>query len=231
MSPISQTAKLGTVAASFVLLSLLVVALNSSSVSAAPKPTDQSVIVTNTPLPVSGTVAIGNVPSVTIANTSLPVTGNVGISGPVTFSASSPLAVTNALDSGGNPIPLVVKNPALQPYQSGCLLNPPICGFQAVPLGKRLVIQEVDMQGEGSGFSAVLISTWLNGDATAHAFPVTNAGPGNGGSTFITHQSTTLYSDQNTSPVCSLYIFSGSVNPNPHAAPLCNISGYLIDTQ
>ena len=64
-----RTAKLGTVAACLIVLNLLVATFNSTKANAAPNDPPKPVIVTNTPLPVSGSLTIGSLPNVTIANT------------------------------------------------------------------------------------------------------------------------------------------------------------------
>ncbi len=221
----SKTAKLGTVAAGLILLNLLIAMFNPSSAKAVPNDPPKPVVVTNTPLPVSGSLTIGSLPNVTIANTPLPVSGTVAISGPVTFSTSGPLTVSNALDSSSNPIPLVVAPPTLQPYQSSCTVGLALeCNLAAVPSGKRLVIQEFDVQAQVSSgtLTGSQLATSLNGTNVFHSFPVTN----NGGNFFVTHQATTLYADQNTNPLCSI-----DTNGSISGTPACNVSGYLVPAQ
>jgi hypothetical protein len=223
----SRTAKLGTVAAGLILLNLLVVALDSSKANAAPNDPPKPVYVTNTPLPVSGSLTIGSLPSVTIANTPLSVSGTVGISGPVNFSTSSPLTVTNALDSSSKPIPLVVSEPAIVPYQSSCTVGLALtCEFSAVPPGKRLVIQEFDaiaVVNSGS-LTSTQLDVPVNGTSVFHSFTVVN----NGGNTYVTNQSTTLYADPGSTPLCSINT-NGSIPAG--STPACAISGYLVPAQ
>ncbi len=229
----SGTAKLGLTAASLVLLNLFVATLDSSKASAAPNDPSKPVYITNTPLPVAGTLAIGSLPSVTISNTPLPVSGTVavsggtvGISGPVQLSSSTPLAVSNALDSSSNPIPLVVAAPALVPYQSSCTIGLTLtCSFQGVPTGKRLVVQEFDIQVQVNGgtLNSVQLTTSLGGSPSTHVFPVNN----NGNNFYVTHQPTTLYADQSTTPFCGIDT-NGSISG---PTPVCNVSGYLVNTQ
>ena len=138
---------------------------------------------------------------------------------------SSPLAVTNALDSSSNPIPLQVAPPVLVPYQSSCtiglLLTLRLLGCAS---GKRLVIQEFDAIATVS--SGSLTSTQLdvpvNGTSVFHSFTVVN----NGGNSFVTNQATTLYSDPGSTPLCSM-----NTNGTISGTPVCAISGYLVPAQ
>lgn len=97
------------------------------------------------------TVNVGNTPNVNVSNTP-----DVNVTNTPTVSLASGAAVnvTNPLDINGNPIPLVnrdVNDPALHAYQESCSAdfngsNFAGCFFQAIPAGKRLVIQEFDAQ-------------------------------------------------------------------------------------
>lgn len=86
------------------LLGLMVVSPTSHSSGSAP------VTVINTPLPVQGTVNLGNSPMVNAAQSGA---WNVGISGTPTVaigSFSGNVPVANPLDGSGNAVPLVTKD-------------------------------------------------------------------------------------------------------------------------
>jgi hypothetical protein len=180
------------------------------------------ITVTNTPLPVQGTVAVGNTPSVNVANTPLvqlsnsvlPVSGNV--------------SVANPLDSGHNPIPLLV-NSQLQPYQDSCTTNlGGACAFTTIQNNMRLVIQEVDLLSNtppGAFLNGGIIDVTVNGTDVSHRFVLTQQGGNSTFTTWIAHQATTLYADPNTTPSCDL-----PSNPSPNSV-VCAISGYLVPAQ
>lgn len=103
-----------------------------SSIAAAPPTPSIPVNVTNTPLPVQGTVAISNSPNVTLSNTS-----------------ATPLYVRD------------VDNSPFQPFVEECQLdalniaggNFPSCVFPAPPAGKRFVIESISADLELSSGS------------------------------------------------------------------------------
>jgi hypothetical protein len=221
---------LGRVTLCLVLVTLL--ALTANLMSKPVQATNpQGVTVTNTPLPVQGSISIGNTPSVTvanspsvnIANSSLPITGNVGVSGSV--------AVTNALNSNNTPIPLSVVQQG-QPASDWCEPNPGnnTCSLIAVPAGMRLVIQEVDMSmaaATGANIYTALMTTVLGGKTSYHQFVITSQGTDDFSSPqFAVHQATTLYADAGTQPTCSI---AGTGSANVFLR--CSYSGYLVPTQ
>src|SRR3954466_8350136 len=155
-------------------LMALAVSLVTNNSAEATNP--QLVTVTNTPLPVQGSISVANTPSVNIANTpgvnitntSVPVAGNVN--------------VANVLDSKGNPIPLAVT-PQGSPVSDWCEPEPGAtrCSLSAVPQGMRLVIQEVDMEvtaASGVNVYTAEMDTQLNSKTSYHQFVLTNQGNG-----------------------------------------------------
>ena len=185
----------------------------------------QPVVVSNVPLPVQGTVSVGNTPSVnvantasvTVTNTAVPVRGNI--------------QVFNPLDAADNPVPLVVRTLG-QPYFDFCLGsgNPnSFCQFNAVPAGMRLVIQTVSFtsrSGTGVDLYRALVSTTVNGNGPQPLyFALSNTGTDqNGGSYQAATISTTLYADPNSNPECD----GLGTGYNDF---FCSISGYLIPAQ
>lgn len=172
----------------------------------------QSVIVNNVPLPVQGTISVGNTPSVNVANT------------PTVNLSNTTLSVANAVDSSNVPIPLVVTQTAPQPFQDECVIVAVnnSCNFNAPPTGMRIVIQEFDYEVAVAnvGNSWVTLQTTLNSSPQSHNFL---SAPDNTNIYLVLHQPTTLYhDDSSTGPVCSV--------PEPHTAGgvTCQISGYFV---
>jgi hypothetical protein len=206
-------------------IGLIMLAVSFVTNNSAEATNPQLVTVTNTPLPVQGSISVANTPSVNIANTpgvniantSVPVTGNVN--------------VTNALDSKGNPMPLVVTPQALT-VSDWCEPEPgsETCSLSAVPQGMRLVIQEVDMAvsaASGVNVYNAEMDTQLNSKTAYHQFVLTNQG--NDSFTdvhFATHQQTTIYADTGSQPVCSI---AGNTTGNIFLR--CTYSGYLVPAQ
>ena len=174
------------------------------------------VIVTNTPLPVSGTVNIGSMPNVNIGNTP-----NVTISG---NTSASPLFVRD------------VDNPARQPFQIGFpfTMNPAtIQVFQSftVPVGKRLVIEYVSM-GSGSvpvgQHLFIILLTTVGGVGAFHYVAVTPQGslpPPNAADTFVASQPMRVYADPGTTVNIQMQRESGVGACEPNLT----VSGYLVD--
>lgn len=193
----------------FGLMAMLVSLLNPGRVEAT---NPQSVIVNNVPLPVQGTISVGNTPSVNVANT------------PTVNLSNTTLSVANAVDASNVPIPLVVTQTAPQPFQDECVivaLNNS-CNFQAPPTGMRIVIQEFDYEVAVAnvGTSLVTLQTTLNSSLQSHNFL---SAPDNTNIYLVLHQPTTLYHDDSSAgPVCSV--------PELHTSGgvTCQISGYFV---
>jgi hypothetical protein len=197
----------------------------------ASNPTNPSaVFVTNTPLPVQGSVSLDNTPNVNIANTpSMNVANN-----PTVTLGNTSVPIGNALDSGGNPVPLLVSS-AVEPYESSCKLGNPFfgeafCQFDAIPAGKRLVIREFDISTQsqsGSLTDVELLVPWKS-QLVNHYFPaLTNGTDGSGALHEALHQETTIYAD--TSRTDGPRCFTAETTGTYTGA--CAISGYLIPAQ
>jgi hypothetical protein len=198
------------------LFTLAVSLINNKPVEAT---NPQSVTVANVPLPVQGTVSVGNTaavsvsntpnvnvantPSVNVANSTIPVQGNV--------------AVSNPLDPSNNPVAVLVNATPTKPYFDHCsALNQGYCDLNPVPSGYRLVVQTMSMfandtNGNGGAYGSIQYTT--NGFGRAGMYiPLLN-GVGN--------QAVAIYVDPITQPECQggTYITA------------CNISGYLVPLQ
>jgi hypothetical protein len=206
----------------FALLTLAFIPISEHRVAASnPGP----VIVTNVPLPVQGTVSVGNTPNVNVANTAsvnvtntaVPVRGNV--------------QVFNPLDAADNPVPLVVRTP-YQPYFDSCSGsgNPnSFCTMNNVPSGMRLVIQTVSFSGRTASnvdLYRAVIATSLNGNSPENLYLAlsTTGTDQNGDKYQAATLATTLYADPNTPPTCE-GLASG------YNDFFCTISGYVVPAQ
>jgi hypothetical protein len=183
------------------------------------------VSVVNTPLPVSGNVNVGG--SVGITGTP-----NVSVtnSPTVNLASGNSVNVGNPLDASNNPVPLATLD-ALQPYEDSCQANflnvsNRQCNFQTIPVGKRLVIQEVDAN--------IVVSTAVqpqevifqtdNTKALFHFFAATHMSSSLSGDNFAAHQETRLYVGPNQTPQCSVSLTAGSAG-----GFACQFSGFLVD--
>ena len=200
-----------------------------------------AVTIQNTPLPVqgtvgvnnfpanqvvSGTVSVGNIPSVNVANTPT-----------VNFAGGGSVNVSNPADSQSNPAPLVTLE-AAQPYEDFCtnLLAPGAygwtnCQLQYVPSGKRLVIQEVDADvsiDTGLKPALLAIATSTPSGGHYHYLTATYMGTAFGDDHFGSHQETRLYVGPTQAPSCQFYLAGPTVETDTFT---CAISGFLVDTQ
>jgi hypothetical protein len=205
----------------FVLLGFLITAIpqkNASGQSPAP------VTVTNTPLPitgsVSGTVNVRNVPlPVRVTNVPLPVTGtvnaningtptvNLGAGNTVSVSGSS-VSVSNLATS---PVRISdVDNPAHNAVIGSCDLSPS-CNilftsqlsatqFSSVPSGFLLVIEmvspSVDVTPGALAFAS--LTTVVGNAGTATSFPLTKMGTFNNVDFYTSAQQTRIYANPNS---------------------------------
>jgi hypothetical protein len=171
------------------------------------------VIVQNTPLPVQGTVSVGNTASVNVANS------------PSVHVSNAAVSVNNALDGASNPIPLVVVQQGT-PYQDTCGFSSPDCSLQAVPAHSRLVIQEVDIEVLSLPTDDVhdaRFSVSTNNFGIEHFVAPINEGTNSFGEiVLVAHQATTLFADSGSQPNCSSNFSSPTVSVR------CEISGYLV---
>jgi hypothetical protein len=133
------------------LLCLGVTLLVSRPAPAAPPPSSTPVTVTNTPLPVQGTVAVSSLPAIPLSNTN-----------------ATPLYVRD------------VDNSAQQPFSQSCQLDAfnvasgsfPSCQFAGPPAGKRFVIESVsaDLALTSGSKPNVLVLTYASGGGGAEVF-------------------------------------------------------------
>lgn len=184
-----------------------------------------SVTVSNVPVPVQGTVSVGNAPSVNVANTPSVSVVNT----PAVNVANTAVPISNALGPGGTPLPLSVAAEG-QPYQDSCAsAAQSACNLQAVPANMRLVIKEVDMSIDTAPTDKILaggaIEVSVNGNYVFHTLLLTQQGVGATDAFWIVHQPTTLYNDANTNPVCHAFSVLGPLKL------YCAISGYLVPAQ
>ena len=163
------------------------------------------------PQAMAGTIALPVTTDVTVTNSSLPVTGSVSVSNtaanpvPVSITAASPVPVTitgNVSVGGTSSVsvtntPSVVvsnsslmvqaaDNPAFQPYSyslsSACTSGSPGVLYlysPAVPSGKTLVIETIDasVQAPTGIIPFLTVTTSLPGsNAAYHAIPLTSEG-------------------------------------------------------
>jgi hypothetical protein len=181
------------------------------------------VTVTNTPLPVTGSVAISNSPTVAIGNTP-----NVNI-------VNSPIVglSSNASVHLNNTTPLLIQdsdNPARQPFQ-GTATWTITDGFVGVcqtvltvPQNKKAVIEFVSafiiVPGGQTVNRVQFIDRQLTGDITHELHPLSN-----GGSLFNVEQQLRVYADSNSlinvCPFRDQTAGAGSV--------LATVSGYLVN--
>jgi hypothetical protein len=178
--------KLTRVLLGLVGLGLLAVAILPFSEEHVGATQPMPVNVTNTPLPVQGTVSVGNTASVNVANS------------PGVHVSNAAVSVNNALDTSSNPIPLVVVQQGT-PYQDSCEFSSPECSLQAVPAKTRLVIQEVDMEVRSLPSDDVhdaRFSVSTNNFGIEHFVAPINEGTNSFGEiVLVAHQATTLYAD------------------------------------
>jgi hypothetical protein len=180
------------------------------------------------------TVNVGNTPSVNVANTpnvNVSNTPNVNVTNTPTVSLAggASVGVTNPLDGQGNPTPLAISE-AVQPYEDFCFMGfngagYGQCSFQALPAGKRLVIQEFDALGFlQSGSKPIYITVYSTNINFGHHFAATFMGTGFGGDNFVTHQETHIYFAANTTPNCFV-----AITPASDSNYTCALSGFLVD--
>jgi len=218
-------------------------ALGQTKSSPAGPGNPQSVLVINgpgSPVPTTATVTgtvglasgstvnIGNTPNVNVSN--MPSV-NIANTPTVGLAAGSSVNVSNTLDGQNNPTPLATLD-AIQPYEDSC--GPSFngsdrgfCSFQAIPAGKRLVIQEFDaLLAIETGLKPLYIIVNRENQGPVPHF-VTATFMGNSGlrDFFATHQETRLYVSSNQAPICFFQI-TGSSNLGQYD---CQLSGFLVD--
>lgn len=221
----------------FLLAAMVVAPTPSHSSGSAP------VTVVNTPLPVqgtigvnnlpavqsvSGTVSVGNTPNVNVANTPA-----VSVTNTPSVTVSGTASVSNAVDQGNNPIPLLVS-PQGQPYMDSCQSNTSLhfasCDFHVVPAGQRLLIQFISLESLAAGGTVYEASTGgvLNGSSISIFLPLSNGITGDDG--YLRQMAAapiTSYVDANFATGCAVTATGSSTA----VAVRCALSGYLVPTQ
>jgi hypothetical protein len=173
------------------------------------------VIVTNTPLPVQGTVNAAQSGTWNV-NAAQSGAWNVGITG---NTSANPVFVRDA------------DNPAKQPFVSDCSIGslPGQCNFAAIPAGKELVIEMftavITMSSGDRPYEAVLKGV-ANGTFHNLFYPLSFNGAETGlGDLWVVEQPLTrTYFDPGTAPICFVGANSGQA-----IGADCLISGYLVN--
>lgn len=184
------------------------------------------VSVINVPLPVQGTVSVGNTPNVHVTNTPVVTVGN----SPSVNVSNTTLPVTNSLDSFSNPVPLLVSTDA-QAYESSCGIFTAqdfnqSCSFDAVPTGKRLVIREfsaLTFTSPETSVHQIFLQVGWKGGLLQHYFPLFSLGSDGFNTTAAVHTETTIYAESSSLPTCVVV----DTAQNSWEAN-CSITGYLI---
>ena len=162
------------------------------------------------------TVSVGNTPNVTVANTPT-----------VNLAAGGSVNVTNPPDGQNNPTPLAIMEGA-QPYEDDCSIlfsgsATGVCNFQAIPSGKRLVIQEFDSIGRIETGLKTLSLVIYSPASRQHYFTTTFQGSDPATDWFAGHQETRLYLPS-TTPSCAVTLSGPST-----LTFACTFSGFLVD--
>lgn len=183
-------------------------------------PGSAPVTVVNTPLPVeasitgtiSGDVSVTNTPEVNVVNEPTVTVGN---------SATNPVLIRD------------VDNPAGQPYAEFRQATIPdgdrngFAHFSAIPAGKRLVIEYVNVHAQfhsgGQGL-VIRLFAFTGGDSNPYRFP-TSIASSNVLDEILGSHPVRIYVDPNTEPVlgCARVILTGIATCD------MTISGYLAD--
>ena len=210
--------KLGRLFLFLIGFGILAIAVGSLTSHPADASGAAPVMVTNTPLPVQGSVSVANTPNVNVANT------------PSVLISNRAVGVTNPLDAANNPIPFLVT-PQGQPYEDGCIVSATTpestCLLHTLPSGMRLVIQAVSFNSRsasGTNVYEVFVGTTVNGSGPLDAYlALSNTGLDQYGQLWqAAQQATTLYADPSSAPFCSVAATSASYDFR------CAISGYLV---
>jgi len=202
---------------------ILLIALSLSFAHVNPvgsAPPGPSVTVVNTPLPVQGTVNVGNFPASSSVSGSVSITGTPNVS--VINTPSSPVPTRD------------VDNAARQPFQvsvSGDFRDDhtEAVGQISVPAGKRFVIEYVTgayVIPSGEKITATDLSLLQNNSVTP-VFGATFTGTDTGANDiFILSQLTRLYADAGTPSISIIGIRN---SPSGTGQAFWTLSGYLVN--
>lgn len=188
------------------------------------------VSVTNTPLPVQGTISVGNTPSVNVANTPT-----------VNLASGSTVSVTNPVDTNSNPVTLITRdhdNPAKQyiQLQTSCTNLTGACepSIYTVPTGKILIIEFASVEaslpaGQSVRLILQVLSDPLGSSFVNHYLPWSDPAPtasGIGGNFAMVGQNIRAYASAGNvirTVAERTDAFTGT------ASATFSISGYLVD--
>ncbi len=191
------------------VLAVLTIPTSSSAVDPGP-PGGLNVTVTNTPLPVSGSIGVSGTVAATQSGT-----WNVGVTGTPNVSVGNVVAVQNVDEKG--------RVPYMQSGFQSCAPGNGLCDlvFPAVPAGKRLVIEHVSAN-IGLNGSSSLNGTFLLAGGAVFSLP---------GRSMATpelvgvNETVLAYLEAGQAPVYRL-AFSSSTGSGEDT---CVISGYVVD--
>ncbi len=192
----------------------------------------KTVIVGNTPLPITGSVnanIAGNV-NANITNAAVPVTGTVAVSSlpAVTLSGSSTVSVTS---SSAAPVFVDIDEPSRHPYQSTCANGASAgeaangCFLTTVPNGVRLVIDSISMNAAvPSGVRLVNMEfSAVSGPDTLFFGPPSSENATNNEYSFS--QRVSFYLEAGATPVCRAFFDSALIAGNGFT---CEVTGHLV---
>ena len=193
-------------------------------------PHAEPVKVTNTPLPVQGTVNASQNGAWSVGVNNFPATQTVSFNGapqPVSFSntADSPL-FNRDVDNGRNPFQrhLVLDNGFVNPTFPGvgCAITQCQASFD-IPAGMRLVIEHVAARVQGAAGQKYIAFVQVNGDI-AIWLVLNFQGSFSAIDVLTASQQMRVYADETTPPPAALVT---STNGGVFFADV-NISGYLV---
>ena len=199
------------------------------------------VIVTNTPLPVSGnvnaaqsgawTVGVNNFPAFPAALTGT----TVPVSGTVSASISGNVPIVNPVDNLNNPMPVTIStaDDALRtPVGARCVINATAgsCTVYSVPSGSRLVIQSVSVSvtrvNQGIDPSETFFLVQTNRLEFAQHMPLFLQGSDSSGDYLTGQSATRMYADPNSDVRCGI-LFDGPSSATQGVLE-CEVSGQLV---
>lgn len=202
----------------------------------------------------SAPVSVVNIPTVTVGNTPLPVTGNVAVSGTIDARQSGPWSVgasqsgtwfvgasqigtwnvgilgtpTVKVDLGSNPLPVRNVNDAADVFQTSVQMTIPdnnCCGPVGeftIPSGKRLVIEDVSAVAHiNNEIATIHVTTTAAGNTVDHSVVGMQTGANQEAAA---GRVTRLYADAGTTVSVSAHRF-GLSGP---ATFTVSLSGYYV---
>ncbi len=216
-------------------LGIVAIALGLFSTHPAGAAGSAPVMVTNTPLPVQGTVGAAQSGA---WNVGINGTPNVNVAGlpAVQFNGTQPVTFSNA---EANPIftrdvDSAVRHPIVRFVCSDVGTPGSNCGsspnFFTVPGGARLVIEQVDgtcTQYSGTNVTGVGITTQTDTSIIEHSIPLPFHGNSSDALTLNFSQLTRIYAEPETT--VSARLTGSFVSPGSGAHCQVTVSGYLVN--